>query len=756
MPLLPHSRLGPYEILSPLGEGGMGEVYRAKDPRLGREVAIKVLPERFAGDEDLGRRFQKEARAVAALSHPNVVAIYDVGQEAGTPYAVMELLEGVTLRVRMAHSALAWPKAVEIAAEIAGGLAAAHARGIIHRDLKPENVFLTTDGRVKVLDFGLARWRPEPDTIKSGLSTAHTDPGTILGTTGYMSPEQVRGQTAEASSDLFALGCILYEMVSGRRAFAAPTPAETMAAILKEEPPRLEDDIPDLPWDVARAVTHCLQKDVSDRFQSARDLMFDLRASLTGAVSSRSSSSARQRRPIDSLVVLPFANAGGDPDVEFWSDGITETITNALARAPGLRVIARSTAFRYKGKEIDPLAAGQELKVRAIVTGRVVLRAETLVIQAELLDVSDGSQLWGERFSRPVAEVLAVESEIARQISENLRLHLKGGGVEAVGKRPTENPEAYRAYLKGRFFWNKRTPDGLRKGLEFFQAAIEADPTYALAYAGLADCYDVLAFYNWVAPLEGFPRAKAAARRALEIDSALTEPRASLAYAKHYFDWDFAGAERDYREAIASNPGYSTTHLFFASFLTSRGRFEEAMEEIRRAQEIEPLSLIIANVFGFIHLCARRYAEAVAAFRKVADLDRRFIPMHLFLGCALEGLEQFEDAAREFEEAIRLTDGGTLFRASLARAQARAGRTEETAKALGELRSLPPEIYVPAYALATVEAALGNFDSAFRDLERAREERSHWLTFLRVDPAVDPLRRDSRFEALVGRVEPGS
>jgi eukaryotic-like serine/threonine-protein kinase len=731
----------------------MGEVYRAKDPRLGREVAIKVLPERFAGDEDLGRRFQKEARAVAALSHPNVVAIYDVGQEAGTPYAVMELLEGVTLRVRMAHSALAWPKAVEIAAEIAGGLAAAHARGIIHRDLKPENVFLTTDGRVKVLDFGLARWRPEPDAEKSGLSTAHTDPGTILGTTGYMSPEQVRGLTAEASSDLFALGCILYEMVSGRRAFAAPTPAETMAAILKEEPPRLEDDIPDLPWDVARAVTHCLQKDVSDRFQSARDLMFDLRASLTGAVASRSSSSARQRRPIDSLVVLPFANAGGDPDVEFWSDGITETITNALARAPGLRVIARSTAFRYKGKEIDPLAAGQELKVRAIVTGRVVLRADTLVIQAELIDVSDGSQLWGERFSRPAAEVLAVESEIARRISENLRLHLKGSGVEAVGKRPTENPEAYRAYLKGRFFWNKRTPDGLRKGLEFFQAAIEADPTYALAYAGLADCYDVLGFYSWVAPLEAFPRAKAAARRALEIDATLTEPRASLAYAKHYFDWDFAGAERDYREAIARNPGYSTTHGFFANLLTTRGRFEEAMEEVRRAQEIEPLSLIIANSTGFIHLYARRYDEAVAAFRKVADLDRRFIPRHLFLGCALEGLKRFEDAAREFEEGIRLSEGGTLFRASLARVHAGAGRTEEAAKALGELRSLSPETYVPAYALATVEAALGNTDAAFRDLERAREERSPWLTFLRVDPAVDPLRQDSRFEALVGQVE---
>jgi serine/threonine-protein kinase len=315
-------------------------------------------------------------------------------------------------------------------------------------------------------------------------------------------------------------------MVSGRRTFAAPTAAETMVAILKQEPPDLEDSVPDLPWDVARIVAHCLQKEASDRFQSARDLVFDLRASLAGAVQSRASSSARQRRPIDSLVVLPFANAGGDPEVEFWSDGITETIINALARVPGLRVTARSTAFRYKGREIDPLTAGQELKVRGIVTGRVVLRGDVLVIQAELIDLSDGSQLWGERFSRPVAEVLAVESEIARQISENLRLHLAGSGAQAVGKRPTESPEAYRAYLKGRFFWNKRTPDDLRKGLEFFQAAIEADPAYALAYAGLADCYDVLGFYNSVAPREAFPRAKAAARRALEIDGTLAEPRA--------------------------------------------------------------------------------------------------------------------------------------------------------------------------------------------------------------------------------------
>lgn len=563
-----------------------------------------------------------------------------------------------------------------------------------------------------------------------------------------MSPEQLRGEPVDATSDLFSLGCVLYEMVSGERAFKGVSAADAMAAILKDEPADLEESGVELPWEISRVLSHCLQKEPANRFQSARDLVFDLRAALGGAVASKTSS-GRQRRAIDSLAVLPLVNANRDPEAEYLSDGITETIINTLSRVPGLRVIARSTVFRYKGSERDPLDIGRELKVRAVLTGRVVPRGDTLVIQTELIDLADGSQLWGERYNRSLSDLLTLEAEIAKQISENLRFRLTGEQEKEVSRRPTDDADAYRAYLKGRFFWNKRTPDGLRKGIEFFNAAIDADPGFALAYAGLADCYDVGAFYNFFAPREAFPKAKAAARKALDIDGSLAEPRASLAYARHYFDWDWEGAERDYREALALNPGYATTRFFYANFLTSMGRFEEALEETRRAQEIEPLSLIISNCFGWTYMYARRFDEAIASFQRTSELDPNFIPLRFFFGCAYEGVGRFADAAGQFEQAIRLSGGGNLFRAALARTHAEAGRVEEARAELARFDTLPAGSYVSPYILATVHAALGQPDQAFPLLEKAREERSHWLTFLRVDPAVDSLREDPRFEALV-------
>lgn len=752
--LAPGSWLGPYQVISAIGAGGMGEVYRARDPRLGREVAIKTLPKRFTADENFLRRFERENRAVAALSHPNIVAIYDVGSAEGVPYCVMELLEGETLRVRMAHSALPWIKAIEIAAEVADALALAHARGIIHRDLKPENIFLTTAGRTKVFDFGLARWtgrRADPGASAVATAAPPTDPGTFLGTVGYMSPEQIRGEPAEIPSDIFSLGCVLYETLSGRRPFSGATPAETMVAILKDDPPGLLESGIDLPWELARVVGHCLQKEPTDRFQSARDLVFDLRAAATGGVASRASS-GRHRGPIDALAVLPLVNAANNPDAEYLSDGITETIINALSRVGGLRVVARSTVFRYKGTGVDPLDAGRELKVRAVVTGRVAVYGETLIVQAELIDLFDGAQLWGERFSRPLSDLLSVENDIAKQISENLRLRLSGEPEKGVTRRATENAEAYQAYLKGRFFWNKRTPQALKTGIEFFNSAIDADPGFALAYVGLADCYEALAFYNAVAPREAFPRAKAAAKKALEIDGSLAEPRASLAYARHYFDWDWPGAEEDYLDALERNPAYSTTRLFYANFLTTMGRFEESHEQLDRAREIDPLSLIINNGTGWTYLYAHRFEDAIAAFRKVAELDRGFIPMHFFLGCALEAAGRMDDAAAELGEAVRLSGGGTLYRAVLARIHARAGRRAQVLEELEGLRSLPADTYVSAYAVATVHAASGNRDAAFEELEKAWKERSHWMCFLRVDPAVQALREDPRFDELSARM----
>jgi serine/threonine protein kinase/tetratricopeptide (TPR) repeat protein len=754
MALSPGTRLGPYEIVSPLGAGGMGEVYRASDPRLGREVAVKVLADHLTRDADLLRRFETETRAVAALSHPNILTIHDVGRDGEVSYAVTELLEGETLRVRLAPGPLPWIKAVEVAIAVADGLAAAHGRGIIHRDLKPENVFSTSDGRVKILDFGLARRKsplPKEDVTSAPTAAGATEPGVVLGTAGYMSPEQVRGEAADAPSDIFSLGCVLHEMLSGRRPFGGATTAETLVAILRDEPPDLLQAGVTMPWELSRVLARCLQKGPTDRYASARDLAFELRAVLSAASGLKISLSAH-RRPIASLAVLPLVNAGGDPETEYLSDGITESVISSLSRLPGLRVMARSTVFRYKGKDLDPLAVGRELKVQAVVSGRLLHRGDRLVLRAELVDVSDGSQLWGEQYSRDLSDIFAVEEEMARQISENLRLKISGEDEKRLARRATESAEAYRLYLKGRFYWNKRTADGLRRGIEFFQHAIETDPEYALAYVGLADCHGVLAFYAAVAPRDGFPKAKAAATRALELDPTLAEAHTSLAYARHYFDWDWKGAEEEYRRALAVNAGYSTAHLFYLNLLTTLGRFDEALAEVRAGLEIDPLSLILSSSAGFIRLFARRYDEALPHFLRTLEMDGSFVPAHFYLGSTYEQMGRLDDAARELGDAVRYSGGGLLYVAALARVEAAAGRRGEAERSLAALDSNPDGRYVPSFWVATVHAALGDRDTAFHWLEKAFEERSHGLTFLRVDPALDSLRGDPRFDELVRRL----
>ncbi|MEP6995663.1 MAG: protein kinase [Acidobacteriota bacterium] len=755
MTLAAGSRLGPYEILAPLGAGGMGEVYRARDGRLGREVAVKIVPERLASDPDLLSRFEREARAIAALSHPNIVTIHDVGRDRDISYAVTELLEGDTLRIRIAQSALSWQKAVGIAVSVADALAAAHSRGIVHRDIKPDNVFLTLDGRVKLLDFGLARWKPS--LIDSGATSvptavAPTEPGLVLGTAGYMSPEQIRGEPADIASDIFSLGCLLYELVVGRSPFPGRTGAEIMAATLRDEAPALSEASPETPPDLDRIVAHCLEKNPEERFQSARDLAYDLRAVLAAAASPRTSS-GKGRTAIDSLAVLPFVNASGDVEAEYLSDGLTETIIGKLSRLPNLRVMARSTVFRFKGQDVDPLAAGRGLKVRVVLTGRLLKRGESLVVRSELVDLADGSQLWAGQYAQPLSELVALEEAIAGQISDNLRPKLTGEQKERVARRYTESAEAYRLFLQGRFFWNKRTAEGLRRGIEYFRQAIEADPSYALAYAGLADAYDVLGFYTVLAPREAFPKAKAAALRALEIDPDLAEARAPLAYAKHYFDWDWAGAEEEYHRAIALNPNYPIASLWQANLRTTMGRHDEALSDARRAQELDPLSLITSNASGWVYYFARRYDEAIEEIKKTIEMDPAFVVSHWYMSLCYERKGMDRDALAEIQEAIRLSGGSDpLFLATLGRIHATFGRASDAEETLARLDEIAATRYVSSYYLAAIPAALGQLDRAFAQLEKALEERSHGLTFLLVDPGVDPLRSDPRFDALIRRV----
>ena len=625
MPLSAGARLGPYEILSPLGAGGMGEVYRARDTRLDRDVAIKVLPEQLAGSAEALSRFEREAKAVAALSHPNILAIHDFGDDHGVRFVVTELLDGETLRARIAQERLAWRKAVEIGIAVADGLAAAHAKGIVHRDLKPENIFLTSSGLVKILDFGLARTDPVLPEDATSIQTAsmRTEAGTVLGTVGYMSPEQVSGEAVDARSDIFSFGCVLYEMIAGRRAFLGKSAGETLASILRDHPPEFAVlGIALLPA-LERIATRCLDKSRDERFQSARDLAFHLKEISSGSIGA-AVSSGKHGPAIESIAVLPFLNVSGDPDAEYLSDGIAESIIHGLSRLPNLRVMARSTLSRYKGREIDPQAVGEELKVRAVLTGRVFHRGEALVIKTELVDVRDGSQIWGENYNRKFADILALEEEISREISGKLRLKVTGEEAQRFTRRATESPEAYRLYLKGLFYWNKRTADGLRKGIELFQEAIEVDPEYALAYAGIAHSYNQLGFYQFLAPRDAFPRAKAAATRALELDAALGEARTVLAVVHFWYDWDWAAAEDEFRRAIAASPDFVHVHHFFGIFLTARESFEEGIREVDRAVELDPLSLPARASRGFCLYLGRRCDESIGELEKILELDPSF------------------------------------------------------------------------------------------------------------------------------------
>jgi len=778
MRLQPGDRLGVYEIVSVLGAGGMGEVYRARDSRLERDVAIKVLPERLAADPQALSRFTRESKAVAALSHPNILAIYDVGAENGVSFAVMELLEGETLRNRLRQGAIPWRKAVEIATAVADGLAVAHAKRIVHRDLKPENIFLSFADHVKILDFGLARVNPDvPAQDDASSIPTETRPGTVLGTAGYMSPEQLRGEPVKATSDVFSLGCILYEMLAGRRAFVRDTAAQTMAAILEAQPPELGGTAKLIPAELDRLVTHCLEKNPQQRFQSAHDLGFALGAILgTSSPAALRPHSNRLRgiwipaalavlvagisfywfhsseRAIDSLAVLPFVNAAGDPNTEYLSDGITETLINSLSQLKKLRVTARSLAFRYKGSQTDPQKAGRDLQVRAVLTGRVVERGGTLNIQAELMNVEDGSQLWGNQYSRKFSDILNVQEDIAREVSGKLHLKPAAEQQKRMAKRPTEDADVYQAYLRGRYYWNRRTDDALKRAVAYFQQAIDKDPGYARAYAGLADCYAAYAIYQVESPLETGPKVKAAAARALEIDSTLAEPHSSLAMTKMNYEWDWAGAEREFQRSAEIDPNNATAQSWYSLLLTATARPEPAAAALKRAHQLDPLSMSITASAGLELFYGRRYDEAIEQGRKALEMDPNFAAGHWFLGRPYEQKAMYPEAIAEFQKAVELSGGSPATLAFLGHAYALSGNSAKARRVLADLSELSKHRYVSPYDSALIYTGLREKERALEWLEKASEDRSWEMVWLRVDPRFDSLRADARFADLLRRM----
>jgi serine/threonine protein kinase/Flp pilus assembly protein TadD len=754
MPLTAGTRLGQYEIRSPVGAGGMGEVYLARDTKLDRTVALKILAPELAGNNRRMGRFILEAKAASALSHPNVAHIYEIDEAAGTSFIAMEYVEGQPLDRVIAGQPLPATEVVEIAAQVADALDEAHTKRIVHRDIKPSNIIITPRGRVKVLDFGLAKvedvWEPSSEVA----TQVKTDPGVVMGTAPYMSPEQSQGKEVDARTDIWSLGVVMYQMATGRLPFGGPGTPDLVGRIMRDQPKAVSLYNDDAPPELERIIRKCLEKERGRRYQSAGDLLVDLKnLKRDGDTSTSSGRQPRRtrRRAVASVAVLPLVNAAGDPDAEYLSDGITESIIDSLSQLPRLKVMARATVFRYKGREADPLEVGRELNVQAVLTGRVRQQGGRLVIRAELVDVSDGSRLWGEQYNRTPSDIFEVEEEIAREISKGLRLKLSGEQRRRLSKRHTDDAAAYTLYLKGLYHNGKWTGEGWRKAVEYFNRAIEADPSYALAYAGLATSYVKLGLFGAMPQREAYPKARAAALAALKMDEMLAEAHAALGFVKMIDEWDWPGTAAEFTRAVELNPNYPDAHRLYGYHLVHMCRFDEAVAEMQRAVELDPLSLEALTSLGDAYYYARRYDAAVEHFGKVLEMDPNYAGAHLFLGRALEQRGEYERAAAEFQRARELTVEGPGL-CGLGRSAALSGRAEEARKVLEELKELASRRYVDPTYPALVRLALGERDEAFALLEQAFADHSAWMVHLKAEPMFDALRADPRFDNLLRRV----
>ncbi len=799
MKLEPGQIISHYRLVSEIGEGGMGVVWRAEDTRLGRPVAVKFLTDRAS--RSASDRLLREARAASALNHPGICTIHDVGDHGGSPFIVMEMLAGIPLDRRIAGKPLPLETLLDLGIQLADALEAAHAHRILHRDIKPGNILVTDRGQAKILDFGLAKLTAgePPRGGEAGVDPAEqptiaarddlTTPGTTVGTIAYMSPEQVRGEDLDARSDLFSLGVVLYEMATGRRAFSGRTSAVTFESIMNRDPAPAGRINPELPSGLDEIIRKAIEKDREMRYQSASEMRADLKRlrrdtqTTSAAVRTAPGPASARRLPnvliaaaglaaiallaalflvkradlssasaVGSVAVLPFENAGGDTDTEYLSDGITDSVINNLSKLGDLKVMARSTVFRFKGSGQDPIGFGKELGVAAVVTGRVLQRGDTLVIRAEMVDVSDGSQIWGDQFSRGMADLLSIQEEISRALATSLKPTLTGDEQERLAHASTRSPEAWDLYLRGRFHWNTRTTEGLRRGIEFFEKAIGIDPGFAQAWAGIADSYAVSAAAGLGLPgEERRKRIEEAATRAVELDDSLAETQTAMA---HIASWrlDLEGKERALRRAIELNPGYATAHQWLGEHLADVGRLEEAEASLRRALELDPYSPIIHAAHGYVLLRMGRREEAERECRGTVEKWPEPAFPHACLGMSLHELGRPDEAFEQFMHLWQVSgvpvDLLARFR-SIYREKGLGGAFRAFAEQVEAGSDQPGFSHVDA---ARTWSMAGEVDRALDHLERALETKDPDVTGMASDPVFRPLWSAPRFADLSRRL----
>ncbi|HTG95135.1 MAG TPA: protein kinase [Pyrinomonadaceae bacterium] len=833
----PNTTISHYLIISKLGSGGMGEVYLAQDTKLDRKVALKILPSAFAANQDHMRRFVQEAKCAAALNHPNIAHIYEIGEAENrlsnqtlegdsVHFIAMEFIDGHTLREEIHHEHTPLLKVLQYLHQVTDGLSKAHAAGIIHRDLKPDNIMISRDGHAKILDFGLAKLvevteqRLGPEEVDSQVATValpqRTSPGAIMGTVGYMSPEQVNAKVLDQRSDIFSFGCVLYEAVTGRKPFAGDSVVDTLHKIIHDPAPAIADGNPNAPAELQRIIRRCLTKEPEKRYQTIRDTANDLEevieelkgvteidrsvapstavssgpgtadvaaAQSTHSVSQPASSAEYVVRgitrhklgaafitvlllaligsgywywsmrgaagtQIDSIAVLPFVNESGNPDVEYLSDGMTESLINSLSNLPNLSVKARNSVFRYKGSNIDEKRISQELSVDALLLGRVLQRGDNVTLYLSLVDAQTGASLWGEQYDRKMQDIAVLQKDIASDVSRKLRARLSNAEAKRLTRNYTDNSEAYQLYLKGRFFWNKRTPDSIRKAIEYFEQAIQKDPGFALAYTGLADSYVVPA--NRIEPHVAMPKAKTAALQALAIDETLAEAHTSLARVLQVYEWNWTDAEKEFKRALELNPRYALTHQWYGGYLERTGHVTEAISERKLALELDPLSAITIFELGMNFLYAQNYDQAIAQFQRCLELDPDFPAAHQFLPIAYVRKGMYEEALAKIREAPE--GAGVNITGVPGYVYAVSGHISDAKKELEELKRLRKTEYIPAVSLAVICAGLGERDEALSWLEKAFEERAFQMQLLQLDPRLESLRDDPRFKELVRKV----